>query len=539
MVGEIIVLSGNVGAGKSTVATLLKERFGVHHIRTQDLLLLHAGDILRERRALQEFGEKLDRKTKGAWVREGLDRVVRDFSERKMVVVDSIRIPKQIEAIRAGYGRGVLHVHLTAAVEALATRYGERAEKLGRTGLKELASYAEVQKNKTESQIAVLEKVADVVIRTDRCTPEDVLVRVASCVGLYGRESDRLVDVLIGGCYGSEGKGQVAAYLAPEYNLLVRVGGPNAGHSVFEEPIPYVFHQLPSGTRASQAQLLIGPGAVLRVPGILKEISECKVAYDRLSIDPQAMIISDADVTAEQVLRDNIGSTGQGVGSATSRRLLHRGKSSVKLARDVRDLKPFVRDAVAVLENSYARGERILLEGTQGTGLSLYHGHYPHVSSRDTTVSGCLAEAGIPPGRVRKVVMVCRTYPIRVQSPSEEKHSGWMSREIGWDVVAQRSGHRLSDLEKAEITSTTKRKRRVSEFDWVLFRKATTLNAPTDIALTFVDYIEKKNQAARRFDQLTEDTIRFVEEIERVATAPVSLIATRFHSRSIIDRRAW
>lgn len=48
-----------------------------------------------------------------------------------------------------------------------------------------------------------------------------------------------------------------------------------------------------------------------------------------------------------------------------------------------------------------------------------------------------------------------------------------------------------------------------------------------------------RNREARRFEQLTEDTIRFIEEIERVASAPVSLISTRFDSRSIIDRRSW
>jgi adenylosuccinate synthase len=79
----------------------------------------------------------------------------------------------------------------------------------------------------------------------------------------------------------------------------------------------------------------------------------------------------------------------------------------------------------------------------------------------------------------------------------------------------------------------------VSEFDWTLLRKAASLNGPTDIALTFADYIAIKNRKARRFEQLTESTLRFIEEIEQVTSAPVSLITTRFDARSIIDRRAW
>jgi adenylosuccinate synthase len=79
----------------------------------------------------------------------------------------------------------------------------------------------------------------------------------------------------------------------------------------------------------------------------------------------------------------------------------------------------------------------------------------------------------------------------------------------------------------------------LQEFDWELLRRAASLNGPTDVALTFSDYLSVKNRDARRFEQLSEETIRFIEEIERVAGAPVSLISTRFHSRRIIDRRSW
>jgi adenylosuccinate synthase len=95
------------------------------------------------------------------------------------------------------------------------------------------------------------------------------------------------------------------------------------------------------------------------------------------------------------------------------------------------------------------------------------------------------------------------------------------------------------ELKGREKTSTTKRKRRVAEFNWTLLRRAVSLNGPTDVALTFADYIRVENRNARRFEQLSPDTVQFIEEIECVASAPVSLIATRFDHRSIIDRRAW
>jgi adenylosuccinate synthase len=115
-----------------------------------------------------------------------------------------------------------------------------------------------------------------VVINTDRCSADDVLVRAASHLGYYGRGYERLVDVLIGGEYGSEGKGHIAAYLAPEYDVLIRVGGPNAGHTVFGDP-PYTHHQLPSGTlRSESAQLVIGPEHPLMLRNYC-EIADCEV----------------------------------------------------------------------------------------------------------------------------------------------------------------------------------------------------------------------------------------------------------------------
>jgi adenylosuccinate synthase len=208
------------------------------------------------------------------------------------------------------------------------------------------------------------------------------------------------------------------------------------------------------------------------------------------------------------------------------------------LAKDIPELKPFIHPACGVLDKAFFERKRVFVEGTQGTGLSLFHGQYPHVTSRDTTVAGCLSEAGISPSRVRRVIMVVRTYPIRVQDPAKST-SGPMSQELSWAEISRRSGVPLSELKTKEKTSTTHKKRRVAEFDWELLRKAASLNGPTDIALTFSDYVSVKNRDARRFEQLSEETIRFIEEIERVAGAPVSLISTRFESRSIIDRRSW
>lgn len=539
-VKQILILTGQVSSGKTTLSNNLARRFDFHALKTKEHLARLAGSEIMERGAMQEFGQQVDIETHGVWVRDALLERLNDLGPDARVVVDAARIPEQIEAIRHAFNQRVVHIHLYAPIEELTRRYKQKQQE----GFKELPSYEEVSKNKTESRVSKMADIADVVIDTTRCTEADVVVRTAAHLGLYGRECLPLVDVIVGGEYGSEGKGHIASYLAPEYDILVRVGGPNAGHTVLDYPETYTFHHLPSGTKSSRANLVIAPGAVVRVEGLLKEIDECKVSADRLSIDPQVMIIEPGDVEEEGSLVSDIASTGSGVGAATARRIMGRSKRlvrrEVRLARDISELKPFIRETHEVLGRAFASSKKVMLEGTQGAGLSLYHGRYPHVTSRDTTVSGTLGEVGISPRRVRRVIMVCRTYPIRVgDAPGTGETSGYMSQSISWEEVSRRSGIPVEELNKREITSTTKRERRVGEFDWDLVRTSAFLNGPTDIALTFADYVNKKNEDARRFEQLTEETIRFIDEIERVTSAPVSLISTRFHTRSIIDRRTW
>jgi adenylosuccinate synthase len=289
---------------------------------------------------------------------------------------------------------------------------------------------------------------------------------------------------------------------------------------------------------------------------LMREIRACKVTPDRLFIDPQVMVISSADKKEEQRLVKTIASTGRGGGAAAARRIMGRSNPNTKLARNVPALRPYVGtgphyrgSTIFQLEKAYREGLSILLEGTQGSGLSLFHGRYPHVTSRDTNVARCLAEAGISPSRVRRILMVIRTTPIRVGNPKGNNGyiSGKLKHETTLETIAEEAKLDPKELARNEKTSTTRRNRRIGWFEWEQFRAACAINAPTDIVLTFADYIDAENQKARRFEQLSEDTIKFVEELERVAHAPVSLINTRFPRkpeekidlRTIIDRRNW
>lgn len=525
----IVVVSGPVAGGKSALARALAKRFDGVRFSTRELLTPHLGtDETATRQALQRIGADLDERTDGRWVADQLSRPIFDAPSR-LVIVDSVRLASQIEGLRQSFGSEVRHVHVAASRTTCASRYEERRE---RSEVEEADTYADVMADPTEANVDRLEAMADIAVDTDRDGPDDVVIRVAAQLGLLDREHAPCVDVVLGGSYGSEGKGNIAFYLAPEYDLLVRVGGPNAAHKVYLASGEIFTHfSLPSGTQAGQAALALGPGAVVYPPELLAEIAKCDVNSDRLSIDPHVMIIDDRDKQIEADLTDSIGSTASGTGNATARRLM-RG-SDVRLARDVPELHPYIRPMHEILERAYASGQRIMLEGTQGSGLSLHHGPYPYVTSRDTNVAGCLAESGIAPARVRRIVLVVRSYPIRVAGKS-----GPLTSELTWEEIERRSG--LTGLAEKEHTSKTNRLRRVGEPEWDLLRRAALLNAPTDIALTFADYISADNTKAWRFEQLTDETIRFIDETERVTGARVSLIATGFmQHRGIIDRRQW
>lgn len=371
MVSRIILLSGPVASGKTKLGNLLTANYGAMLVKTHELILKKKPRVPFEREALQNAGELLDRTTKGQWVGDALSEKLTSSEPTDLVVIDSVRIKEQIWSVRKAFGNRVTHVHITAPFEELENRYKKRPKKF-----REFSSYKGVQANPTENKVEELADIADILIDSDKNTPDDVLIRVATRLGLCSRNVKPIVDVLIGGQYGSEGKGNISDHLANEYDYLIRVGGPNAGHKAFAKPDAHTFHHLPSGTEANpNAHLILGPGAVLHVPNLMKEIAEHVVIRDRLSIDPQAMIISEGDIKKEKKKekKKGISSTCQGVGAATERKIGGRhGGNLPLLAQDIPVLKPFIRPTISHLEEAYRGDKKVFLEGTQGTSLSSF-----------------------------------------------------------------------------------------------------------------------------------------------------------------------
>ena len=545
---EIVLVTGHLETGKTYLAQQLADRHEFRLVRTSEIIRQrgraeHGNDP--SRKDLQALGRQWDDDTDGKWLFDLVAEVAESGSPH--IVVDQVRNQLQLRHFRTRPDWKVVHVHLWAPKSDLEPKSVDKLKA-------EQLTYEDADPIESEEDIQKFKHDADIRINVRRTDHEDTYTRVAARLGLFSDPERKLVDVIVGGQFGSEGKGHIAAALARNYDVVIRVGGPNAGHTVASESGKYVYHQLPSGTKDCRAKILLGPGMTIDKEKLLGEIADCNIDETRLCIDPQAILILPEDKDREQVMRSEIGSTASGSGAAAARRILGRTANPPLLARDDPDLQKFTvpREAyrgntILELERCFIAGEKILLEGTQGSGLSIFHGEYPHVTSRDTNVAGCLAEAGISPKRVRRIIMVVRTTPIRVANPDGVEHtSGRIKNETTFDDIAHEANLDPELVKRTEKTSTTNRDRRVGWFDWEQFRRACILNSPTDIALTFADYLDQKNQEARRFEQLTDDTIKFIEELEHVAQAPVSIINTRFPNvaeqpdiRSMIDRRHW
>lgn len=300
------------------------------------------------------------------------------------------------------------------------------------------------------------------------------------------------IAVLVGGQYGSEGKGAVVAHIANDYDVHVRVGSPNAGHTIYWNGEKHVMQSIPCGWINPDAMIIIGRGALINIKQFMKELGHILRYYpdftDRLFIDEEAGILDEkfheAEGGTEGEMHRRIGSTGEGVGPARVARInrdLNEFRQFKHVAEELDLVDCMVKNTPKMIAEMQDNGENILIEGTQGSGLSLLHSHYPYCTSIDTNAAGIISEVGIAPARVTDIILVLRTYPIRVAG-----NSGPMKNEITWEELNMRMGVVI----KPEKTTVTKKVRRIAEWDDDLFLQSCILNEPTQYVLTFADYID-------------------------------------------------
>jgi adenylosuccinate synthase len=327
-----------------------------------------------------------------------------------------------------------------------------------------------------------------------------------------------MIDVILGLQWGDEGKGKIADYLTPKYDLVARFqGGPNAGHSLEFEGKKFVLNTIPSGIFRQNTLNLIGNGVVIDPIRLMEEIErikeECPSYKERLLLSKKAHLILPThrilDAASEAAKGDaKIGSTLRGIGPTYRDKI---GRSGLRIGdilesdflpryeavRDAHlgqisflgfsdyDLKAdetrffealeFIKGLTLVnseyLIDEYIRnGKKVLAEGAQGSLLDVEFGTYPYVTSSNTLSGGVCSGLGVAPKHVRKVYGIFKAYCTRVGSgpfPTE------LEDETG--EYLRIKGH--------EFGATTGRKRRTGWLDLVALKYTCMLNGVDELIM--------------------------------------------------------
>jgi adenylosuccinate synthase len=322
---------------------------------------------------------------------------------------------------------------------------------------------------------------------------------------------------VVGGQYGSEAKGHVAAqlHLTRDIPCAVRVGGANAGHTVIDENgVRFPLRTIPVAAAVDHySDLVIAAGSEIDLTVLSAEIDLLESAghpvKDRLHIDPEATIVDveHKQQEAEAGLVGQVGSTGKGIGAARAARMLRKART----ARESLHLAPYLTDTSAMLNDRHQSGADILIEGTQGYHLGLHAGHYPQSTTNDCRAIDVIAQAGVTPLNRPEIWLVFRTYPIRVAG-----NSGEMGKEISWEVLGGRSGGYI----QPERTTVTNLVRRVAEWDHDAARMAIDGNggAGNDklhLALTMVDYLDPDLEGTEAMSDIeASHAMAWIEQVE-------------------------
>lgn len=328
----------------------------------------------------------------------------------------------------------------------------------------------------------------------------------------WKRELAMPVSVVVGGQYGSEGKGKVALDTVrrdDSTTLAVRPGGTNSGHTGFSlAGRRHVLRQLPAAAIDRGIGVVIPAGSYVDPDILLREIVEIGIAPSQIFVDPRAHLITNAHRAWERetALTDTIGSTGSGTGAAVLGRAARYAPGvprGIPVA-ECDQLRPFLCDTVALMRSALSRNERIVVEGTQGFGLSPIHGEvWPKATSRDTTAAAFLSEAGLAPSDADDVVLVLRSHPIRVAGDS-----GPLMDETSWKDIALTSG---GPWQAGELTSVTQRLRRVGRFDDQIVVRAIMTNQPHRIVMNHLDQVDYNVAASNK---MTDKASEFIVQVQ-------------------------
>ena len=375
-------------------------------------------------------------------------------------------------------------------------------------------------------------------------------------------------NVVTDGQWGSCGKGLITTALAAKHRpeVISTTNMANAGHTaVWHDGQKFIAKALPSATVLSKWMsdykpiIIVGSSSAFHIDQLIKEITETEVEY--LFIHPRAGVITVDHQNAEQDLKTgtkHIASTMQGCGAFLSDKIMRR--ANLKLARDYDVLLQYMTPAIpgvidlgtdclketisspttstpVIFKRMLDNGMTFLHEGSQGFSLDIHHGsHYPQCTSRSTTSVQNLSDMGLATGYMGEVYLVIRPYPIRVGNVIEDgKTVGYSGdcysdqRETSWEKIVKDAGappEAAQDILTKELTTVTKRLRRVFTFSTIQLKEAVVANGATQIALNFANYIDWSCTGMNDYTSLPQKVKTFIAEIEHVAGIPVTIVGT-------------
>jgi adenylosuccinate synthase len=329
--------------------------------------------------------------------------------------------------------------------------------------------------------------------------------------------------IIVGGFFGDEGKGKIVAHIANRDRPVVisRGGvGPNAGHTVTIGTDVYGVRMVPSGFAYPDAKLCIGSGVLVDPRVFLREV-ELLGVRKRIFIDKRCGIIEEEHIKRDKgsdYLSKTIGTTGTGCGPANADRIMRTSRQ----AKDVPELEEFIIDVPLELNAALDDDKFVLLEGTQGFGISLYYGTYPYVTSKDTSASQVAADNGVGPTRIDEVIAVFKAYPTRVgEGPFTTEMTSLQSHALGIE----------------EFGTVTRRPRRIGSWDGEMARYSAMINGCTQAAITGIDRVDKDCAGVTSYEKLTKHAKEFLQQAEDDIGAPITLISTGPEISQIIDLR--
>ena len=340
------------------------------------------------------------------------------------------------------------------------------------------------------------------------------------------------IEIVVGTNWGDEGKGRMVDYLAQQADVVVRYqGGNNAGHTVVNEMGTFKLHLIPSGIFNPSVINILGPGMVIDIEALDKEIADlqAKGLHPNLKISDRATICFpfhwNEDAWEEERLEHGgqtpFGSTKRGIAPAYGDRYMKKGiqlgellypewlKERLSQVVEWKNLiahgvygkehgvsfdeiwdwvttfgariQHLICDTTMLLEQAAQANKRILFEAQLGSLRDIYFGVYPYTTSSSALAAFAPIGGGLFGRGPDRVIGVMKAFATCVGE-------GPFVTEIVQSEVA----NELREVAH-EYGASTGRPRRIGHFDALASRYGTYVQGATEVALTKLDSLSGRH----------------------------------------------